>query len=162
MSAGNVRMPLQGIRLIRFVSIQTLLLYFLALFDVSAAFDSVDHQILLQRLSISFGFSGYILGWRTSFLGALPSWWPIVPLSPGGFLRHLVCPSALFSVPSFILFSLPTQFPCLQLELPSVNPMPTTCRRTSTARRSKPSLLWRRKVVAQIMGGREGLSPPKF
>ena len=40
----------------------------LALFDVSAAFDTVDHQILQQRLSISFGLSGNILGWLTSFL----------------------------------------------------------------------------------------------
>src|SRR6218665_1399029 len=29
---------------------------------------TVDHQILLQRLSISFGLSGNILGWLTSFL----------------------------------------------------------------------------------------------
>ena len=40
----------------------------LTLFDVSAAFDTVDHQILLQRPSISFALSGNILGWLTSHL----------------------------------------------------------------------------------------------
>src|SRR6218665_2595657 len=60
----------------------------LALFDVSAAFDTVDHQILLQRLSISFGLSGNILGCLTSFLqdhsfmvayGSTRSWWVPAP-----------------------------------------------------------------------------------
>jgi hypothetical protein len=41
---------------------------FLALFDVSAAFDTVDHDILLTRLSISFGISGNFLNWLTSYL----------------------------------------------------------------------------------------------
>src|SRR6218665_3545476 len=40
----------------------------LALFDVSAAFDTVDHEILLQRLHLSFGVSGTLLSWLTSFL----------------------------------------------------------------------------------------------
>jgi ribonuclease P/MRP protein subunit RPP40 len=40
----------------------------LALFDVSAAFDTVDHDILLTRLSISFGISGNFLNWLTSYL----------------------------------------------------------------------------------------------
>src|SRR6218665_560727 len=39
-----------------------------ALFDVSAAFDTVDHEILLQRLHLSFGVSGTLLSWLTSFL----------------------------------------------------------------------------------------------
>src|SRR6218665_2087223 len=38
-------------------------LIFLALFDVSAAFDSVDHVLLLKRLSVSFGISGLPLAW---------------------------------------------------------------------------------------------------
>ena len=40
----------------------------LALFDVSSAFDSVDHTILLQRLSVSFGLTGKPLDWLSSFL----------------------------------------------------------------------------------------------
>src|SRR6218665_471314 len=40
----------------------------LALFDVSSAFDSVDHSILLQRLSISFGLTDKPLEWLSSFL----------------------------------------------------------------------------------------------
>src|ERR1700733_3517559 len=40
----------------------------LSLFDVSAAFDSVDHTILLKRLSLSFGITGSPLSWLTSYL----------------------------------------------------------------------------------------------
>ena len=71
------------------------------LFDVSAAFDTVDHQILLQRLSISFGLSGNILGWLASFLqdrsfmvahGSTRSRWVPAPFG---------LPRAPFLVPSF-------------------------------------------------------------
>ena len=40
----------------------------LSLFDVSAAFDSVDHEILLRRLTVSFGITGTPLTWLTSYL----------------------------------------------------------------------------------------------
>jgi hypothetical protein len=40
----------------------------LALFDVSAAFDTVDHEILLERLSVTFGLSGAFYKWIDSFL----------------------------------------------------------------------------------------------
>ena len=41
----------------------------LALFDVSSAFDSVDHSsILIQRLTTSFGLVGQPLAWLKSFL----------------------------------------------------------------------------------------------
>ena len=40
----------------------------LGLLDMSAAFDCVDHSILLQRLERNFGVSGLALQWLTSFL----------------------------------------------------------------------------------------------
>ena len=40
----------------------------LALLDVSAAFDTVDHDILLERLSKSFGITGSAHHWIRSFL----------------------------------------------------------------------------------------------
>ena len=36
--------------------------------DLSAAFDCVDHDILLGRLGVSFGFGGAVLDWMRSYL----------------------------------------------------------------------------------------------
>jgi len=40
----------------------------LCLLDLSAAFDCVDHDLLLHRLQLSFGIRGVALEWICSFL----------------------------------------------------------------------------------------------
>ena len=40
----------------------------LVLLDYTAAFDAVDHDILLDILRVSFGISGVVLDWIRSFL----------------------------------------------------------------------------------------------
>ena len=41
----------------------------LSLLDLTAAFDIVDHDVLLQHLEKTFGFSSSLLQWIRSYLG---------------------------------------------------------------------------------------------
>lgn len=44
------------------------LVTFIVFLDLSAAFDSVDHEILLRRLTNKFGFTGSVISWLDSYL----------------------------------------------------------------------------------------------
>ena len=64
----------------------------LTMLDLSAAFDSVDHDTLLQRLRKSYGLQGRVLDWFTSYLS--------------GRVQHVRL-SATSSTPSKVLFGVP-------------------------------------------------------
>src|SRR6218665_1040982 len=65
---GSTETPLLHLLSDIYGAVDSSQLTLLALFDVSAAFDTVDHEILLKRLDISFGLSGNFLSWVGSFL----------------------------------------------------------------------------------------------
>ena len=64
----------------------------LGLLDLSAAFDCVDHDILIQQLQSSFGIGGSALAWVSSFLGGR---------------TQQVCYNGCLSVISCLLFGVP-------------------------------------------------------
>ena len=42
----------------------------LALPDLSAAFDTLDHAVLLKRLELTFGISGTVLDWCATYFSS--------------------------------------------------------------------------------------------
>ena len=61
----------------------------LVLLDMSAAFDTVDHSILLQRLSDRFGIKGSALEWITSYLANRSQF--VTALGEKSIEHHLDC-----------------------------------------------------------------------
>ena len=84
----------------------------LVLLDLSAAFDTVDHCVLLRRLQTSFGISGAPLDWFKSYLSArsqrvsipgalsdsLPLNWGVPQGSCLGPLFYIIYSSTLFNI----------------------------------------------------------------
>lgn len=64
----------------------------LTLLDLSAAFDSVDHETLLQRLTTSYGLNGVVINWFVSYLSQRT--------------QYVRC-SATSSMPSAFLYGVP-------------------------------------------------------
>ena len=64
----------------------------LTLLDLSAAFDSVDHDTLLKRLQKSYGLGGVVVSWFTSYLADR---------------TQFVKSSASSSMPSAVLYGVP-------------------------------------------------------
>jgi len=67
----------------------------LTLLDLSSAFDSVDHDTLLQRLQRSYGLGGQLLKWFASYLC--------------GRIEY-VCTSTACSTPADVLYGVPHSF----------------------------------------------------
>ena len=48
--------------------LHSIILYVLALLDLSSAFDTIDRPILVHRLYTDFGFTDAVLNWFSSYL----------------------------------------------------------------------------------------------
>jgi len=104
----------------------------LGLLDMSAAFDTVDHKILLERLEVSFGVKGQALAWLSSFLTDRTQ---VVAFGGNKSTpRRLLCGVPQGSVLGSLLFALySADVICIAAKHEASMPTRTTCRPTSAA-----------------------------
>ena len=75
----------------------------LSLLDKSAAFDTIDHVILLNRLRYGFGLSGSVFSWFESYLSARRQSVSSSGINSVAVLLLSVCRKDRFLVPFFLL-----------------------------------------------------------
>ena len=78
----------------------------LCLLDLSAAFDTIDHSILIERLSSWIGISGTALNWIKSYLSSRPFHVKIKNFQSSVFSSFMVFLRGLFLVHFYSLFIL--------------------------------------------------------
>ena len=68
----------------------------IVLLDLSAAFDTIDHDLLLDRINDQCGLSSSVLSWFTSYLRGRASWGRRGPQCPIANHQHPIqCPTGL-------------------------------------------------------------------
>ena len=77
----------------------------LCLFYLSAAFDTIDHNILLSRLSSWFGITGTILDWFKSYLSSRP--FRVKRESSFSSLHTCFCEGSVLGPLLFIMYTKP-------------------------------------------------------
>ena len=93
----------------------------LCLLDLSAAFDTIDHSILIHHLSSWFGFNGRVLSWLKSYLSSRHFAVNInSTLSAQFSLHHGVPQGSVLGPLLFILFTISSHAIRLFLTLVSV------------------------------------------
>ena len=76
------------------------------LLDLTAAFDTVDHELLLTRLEQTFGVRGQVLAWFKSYLTERT--YCVIYAEASSFIKQVTCSVPQGSVLGSLLFLLYT------------------------------------------------------